>query len=100
MWAGLGYYRRARFLHAGAQTVVREHAGMLPSTVWTISYHSEIPFYRPISYIFRFAIGLIVRFSDCVVAASHYKISSKIVLFLRVFVCGACIGPPRLLGSS
>ncbi|MBA2660883.1 MAG: A/G-specific adenine glycosylase [Bradymonadaceae bacterium] len=30
-WAGLGYYRRARALHAGAQLVVGEHAGKLPS---------------------------------------------------------------------
>ena len=29
-WSGLGYYRRARLLHAGAQAVVREHAGELP----------------------------------------------------------------------
>lgn len=30
-WAGLGYYRRARMLHAAAQAVVREHAGRIPS---------------------------------------------------------------------
>ena len=29
-WAGLGYYRRARALHQGARTVVREHAGRIP----------------------------------------------------------------------
>ncbi|MGO9132560.1 MAG: A/G-specific adenine glycosylase [Methylovirgula sp.] len=29
-WAGLGYYSRARNLHACAQTVVREHAGHFP----------------------------------------------------------------------
>jgi len=29
-WAGLGYYRRARALHAAAQTVVREHGGRVP----------------------------------------------------------------------
>lgn len=29
-WSGLGYYRRARLLHAGARAVVREHAGRLP----------------------------------------------------------------------
>jgi A/G-specific adenine glycosylase len=29
-WAGLGYYRRARFLHAAAQQVVREHGGVVP----------------------------------------------------------------------
>jgi A/G-specific adenine glycosylase len=31
-WSGLGYYRRARMLHAAAKTVVREHAGRFPET--------------------------------------------------------------------
>ncbi|MDQ2833171.1 MAG: A/G-specific adenine glycosylase [Acidobacteriota bacterium] len=31
-WSGLGYYRRARMLHKAAQFVVRERAGILPST--------------------------------------------------------------------
>ena len=30
-WSGLGYYRRARFLHEAAGVVVREHAGSVPS---------------------------------------------------------------------
>ena len=30
-WAGLGYYARARNLHKGAQTVVAEHGGVVPS---------------------------------------------------------------------
>jgi A/G-specific adenine glycosylase len=31
LWSGLGYYSRARNLHACAQIVVREHAGLFPS---------------------------------------------------------------------
>ncbi len=31
-WSGLGYYRRARSLHAGARAVVERHGGRLPST--------------------------------------------------------------------
>jgi A/G-specific adenine glycosylase len=31
-WSGLGYYRRARMLHAAAKVVVREHGGKFPST--------------------------------------------------------------------
>jgi A/G-specific adenine glycosylase len=31
-WSGLGYYRRARTLHAAAQTIVREHGGRFPRT--------------------------------------------------------------------
>lgn len=31
-WSGLGYYRRARMLHAAARKIVKEHAGKFPST--------------------------------------------------------------------
>lgn len=30
-WSGLGYYRRARLLHAGVRTVVAEHGGRVPT---------------------------------------------------------------------
>ncbi len=29
-WSGLGYYRRARHLHAAAKAIVADHAGMVP----------------------------------------------------------------------
>ncbi|HYE63211.1 MAG TPA: A/G-specific adenine glycosylase [Phycisphaerales bacterium] len=32
-WSGLGYYRRARHLHACAQGVVERHAGVIPADV-------------------------------------------------------------------
>jgi A/G-specific adenine glycosylase len=32
-WSGLGYYRRARMLHAAAKKVVKEHGGKFPATV-------------------------------------------------------------------
>ena len=32
-WSGLGYYRRARFLHEGAQQLVRDFSGELPRTI-------------------------------------------------------------------
>jgi A/G-specific adenine glycosylase len=32
LWSGLGYYRRARMLHKGAQFVVRELCGVIPQT--------------------------------------------------------------------
>jgi A/G-specific adenine glycosylase len=32
-WSGLGYYRRARMLHAAAKVVVREHGGKFPTSV-------------------------------------------------------------------
>lgn len=33
LWRGLGYYSRARHLHAGARLVVERHHGRLPSTI-------------------------------------------------------------------
>jgi A/G-specific adenine glycosylase len=36
LWAGLGYYQRARNLMAAAQTVVKEHGGMVPSDYDTL----------------------------------------------------------------
>jgi A/G-specific adenine glycosylase len=33
LWSGLGYYRRARQLHAAAKQVVRDHGGTLPREV-------------------------------------------------------------------
>lgn len=32
MWAGLGYYRRARYLLEGAQYVMEHHGGAFPRT--------------------------------------------------------------------
>jgi A/G-specific adenine glycosylase len=34
-WSGLGYYRRARMLHAAAKVVVREYGGKFPATAET-----------------------------------------------------------------
>src|ERR1700692_1837521 len=31
-WSGLGYYRRARMMHAAAKVIVHEHGGKFPST--------------------------------------------------------------------
>ncbi len=31
-WSGLGYYRRARMMHAAAKAIVREHGGKFPAT--------------------------------------------------------------------
>jgi A/G-specific adenine glycosylase len=35
-WSGLGYYRRARMLHAAAKVIVRERGGEFPSTAETL----------------------------------------------------------------
>ncbi len=31
-WSGLGYYRRARMMHAAAKVIVREHGGNIPAS--------------------------------------------------------------------
>lgn len=36
LWEGLGYYRRARSLHAAAKQVVADHAGQMPGDVGTL----------------------------------------------------------------
>jgi len=33
LWAGLGYYRRARFLHQGAKVILNDHNGIFPATL-------------------------------------------------------------------
>ena len=36
LWEGLGYYRRAKALHAGAKEIVRNHDGILPASFETL----------------------------------------------------------------
>ena len=36
-WEGLGYYRRARNLHAAARAIVRDHGGRVPSDAATLA---------------------------------------------------------------
>ncbi|MCA9239859.1 MAG: A/G-specific adenine glycosylase [Planctomycetales bacterium] len=36
LWEGLGYYRRARGLHAAAKRIVEDHAGRIPAEVATL----------------------------------------------------------------
>ena len=33
LWAGLGYYRRAKYLHEGARIIVSDYDGVFPSTI-------------------------------------------------------------------
>jgi A/G-specific adenine glycosylase len=54
LWEGLGYYSRARNLHAAARKVVAEHAGMIPSDVATL---------RRLPGIGRYTAGAIASFA-------------------------------------
>eukprot|EP00741_Cyanophora_paradoxa_P005005 tig00000842_g4852.t1 len=51
VWSGLGYYRRAKFLHEGAKYVMRECGGKLPSSVAALKRSAA-------SYSFRFLPGV------------------------------------------
>ena len=62
LWAGLGYYRRARFLLKGAQTVVKEYKSQVPKTTndllkipgigrYTAGAISSIAFNQPSSLV-------------------------------------------------
>lgn len=61
-WSGLGYYRRARMLHAAAKTIVREYKGELPKTAeglrtlpgigrYTAAAIASIAFHQPVALV-------------------------------------------------
>ncbi len=61
-WSGLGYYRRARMLHAAAKVVTREHGGKFPTTAaelrtlpgigrYTAAAIASIAFGQPIAVV-------------------------------------------------
>ena len=65
-WAGLGFYRRARYLHQGAKFVVQELDGELPTTPQGLLKISGIGPYtvrtfgmvlRTVSFVHRLNVG-------------------------------------------
>ncbi len=56
LWAGLGYYARARNLHAAAQQLVQEHHGRMPDNIATLRQIKGIGEYTA-SAIAAFAFG-------------------------------------------
>jgi A/G-specific adenine glycosylase len=61
-WSGLGYYRRARMLHAAAKVIVRDHRGKFPVTEeglralpgigrYTAAAIASIAFDRPVAVV-------------------------------------------------
>eukprot|EP00178_Gracilaria_changii_P011218 TRINITY_DN320_c0_g5_i2.p1 TRINITY_DN320_c0_g5~~TRINITY_DN320_c0_g5_i2.p1 ORF type:complete len:486 (-),score=79.53 TRINITY_DN320_c0_g5_i2:670-2127(-) len=45
LWAGLGYYRRARFVHEAAKQIVESHDGVIPQDVAQLTKLSGIGMY-------------------------------------------------------
>jgi hypothetical protein len=74
MWAGLGYYRRARFLLEGAQYVMQHHNGSFPRTSKELQkIPGDLPpldalqsyvLYRPQKYAWIRSLNISVHPSD------------------------------------
>ncbi|MDX1687926.1 MAG: A/G-specific adenine glycosylase [Candidatus Promineifilaceae bacterium] len=75
MWEGLGYYSRARYLHAAAQTVVETFGGRLPESVealrelpgigpYTAGAIASIAFDRPVPVVDGNVIRVLSRLLD------------------------------------
>jgi A/G-specific adenine glycosylase len=73
-WSGLGYYRRARMLHAAAKVIVRELAGKFPTTAaelrtlpgigrYTSAAIASIAFGEPIAVVDGNVERVVQRFS-------------------------------------
>lgn len=88
MWEGLGYYSRARNLHEGAQYVVNEFKGILPSTYEGLS---------KIKGLGPYTIGAILSF------AFHQKISAVdgnvIRVLSRYYAIEDDIGKPKTVNK-
>jgi A/G-specific adenine glycosylase len=75
LWEGLGYYSRARHLHAAAQTVVEQRGGRLPETVeelqelkgigpYTAGAIASIAFQRPVPVLDGNVVRVLSRVLD------------------------------------
>lgn len=75
LWEGLGYYRRARHLHAAAQTVVQVYDGRLPQTAaelmklkgvgrYTAGAIASIAFHEPVPLLDGNVIRILSRLQD------------------------------------
>jgi len=76
LWAGLGYYARARNLRAGAQYIVKEHSGSFPESYegwlkvpgvgpYTASVIASICFSVPKACVDGNVIRVIARLTNC-----------------------------------
>jgi A/G-specific adenine glycosylase len=77
-WSGLGYYRRARMLHAAARTLVKEHSGKFPETAAELQKLSGIGPYTAAA-IASIAFGQAVAVVDGNVARVLSRMDGKMV---------------------
>ena len=73
-WEGLGYYRRARQLHAAAQTIVREHDGTIPDDPSLV---------RALPGVGRYIAGAILSFAfdrpEPIVEANSQRVLTRLL---------------------
>jgi A/G-specific adenine glycosylase len=82
-WEGLGYYRRARQLHAAAKRIVAEHDGQFPSTVEGLM-----------------ALPGIGRYTAGAIASIAFDVSAPIVEANSRRVFARLVGHDRPLGGA
>jgi A/G-specific adenine glycosylase len=73
-WEGLGYYRRARQLHAAAQMIVRDHAGVIPGDPAAV---------RALPGVGRYIAGAILSFAmnraEPILEANSQRVLSRLL---------------------
>jgi A/G-specific adenine glycosylase len=73
-WEGLGYYRRARQLHAAARTIVREHSGVMPTDPAAV---------RALPGVGRYIAGAILSFAmdlpEPIVEANSQRVLARLL---------------------
>lgn len=89
LWEGLGYYSRARHLHAAAQTVVAEYGGQLPPTVvelrrlkgigpYTAGAIASIAFQEPVPVVDGNVIRVLSRLIDLEADVTETETKNKL----------------------
>lgn len=81
-WSGLGYYRRARMLHAAAKKVAQEYAGQIPDSAealrrlpgigrYTANAIASIAFAEPVAVVDGNVARVLARMSGASIAPSE-----------------------------
>lgn len=90
-WSGLGYYRRARLLHAAAKVVVQELDGNFPTTAeslrilpgvgrYTAAAIASIAFGEPVAVVDGNVERVLQRFSGREIAGEHFWTAAEVLL--------------------
>lgn len=87
LWSGLGYYRRARQMHAAAQQIVSQHAGRFPKSIDSV---------LSLPGIGRYTAGAIVSFAyghrAPILEANTVRLFSRLI--------GLCEDPRTAISQS